>query len=147
MSGKVEEQIQLALVQYIRYQYPDVLFRSDAAGFKLSVGQAKKMKALNGGIRAWPDLFLAKPKLQQSKDGFPIYTHGLFLELKKDGTKILKKDGELVADKHIREQAKVLRLLERAGYQASFAVGFNQAKQIIDEYIGRKKGGVDIVEF
>ena len=147
MSSNAEEQIQLALVQYIRYQYPDVLFRSDAAGFKLSVGQAKKMKALNGGIRAWPDLFIAKPKLMQSKDGLPIYTHGLFLELKKDGTKILKKDGELVADKHIREQAKILRLLERRGYQASFAVGFEQAKQIIDEYIGRKKGGVDIVEF
>jgi hypothetical protein len=147
MSSKAEEQIQLALVQYIRYQYPDVLFRSDAAGFKLSVGQAKKMKALNGGIRAWPDLFLAKPKLMQSKDGLPVFKHGLFLELKKDGTKILKKDGELVADKHIREQAKVLRLLERRGYQAQFAVGFNQAKQIIDEYIGRKKGGVDIVEF
>lgn len=147
MSSKAEEQIQLAIVNYLRYQYPDVLFRSDAAGFKLSVGQAKKMKALNGGIRAWPDLFIAKPKLMQSKDGLPIFKHGLFLELKKDGTKILKKDGELVADKHIREQAKVLRLLERAGYQAQFAVGFNQAKQIIDEYIGRKKGGVDIVEF
>lgn len=147
MSGRVEEQIQLALVQYIRYQYPDVLFRSDAAGFKLSVGQAKKMKVLNGGIRAWPDLFIAKPKLMQGKDGLPIFKHGLFIELKKDGTKILKKDGDLIADKHIREQAKVLRLLERAGYQASFAVGFEQAKQIVDDYIGRKKGGADIVEF
>lgn len=147
MSSKVEEQIQLALVQYIRYQYPDILFRSDAAGFKLSVGQAKKMKALNGGIRAWPDLFIAKPKLQQSKDGLPIFKHGLFLEIKKEGTKILKKDGELVADKHIREQAKMLQALERRGYRAMFAVGYEQAKQIIDEYIGRKKGGVDIVEF
>lgn len=147
MSGKAEEQIQLALVQYIRYQYPDILFRSDAAGFKLSVGQAKKMKALNGGIRAWPDLFIAKPKLQQSKDGLPIYTHGLFLEIKKEGTKILKKDGSYVADKHIREQAKMLQALERRGYRAMFAVGFEQAKQIIDEYIGRKKGGADIVEF
>ena len=105
MSSKAEEQIQLAIVNYIRYQYPDVLFRSDAAGFKLSVGQAKKMKALNGGIRAWPDLFIAKPKLRQTKDGLPAFTHGLFIELKKDGTKILKKDGSYVADKHIREQA------------------------------------------
>lgn len=147
MASKAEEQIQLALVQYIRYQYPDVLFRSDAAGFKLSVGQAKKMKALNGSIRAWPDLFIAKPKLRQTKDGLPAFTHGLFLELKKDGTKILKKDGSYVADKHIREQAKVLEALERAGYQAQFAVGYEQAKQIIDDYIGRKKEGVDIVEF
>ena len=147
MSGRAEELIQLALVQYIRYQYPDVLFRSDAAGFRLSVGQAKKMKALNGGIRAWPDLFIAKPKLQQSKDGMPVYTHGLFLEIKKEGTKILKKDGSYVADKHIREQAKMLQALERRGYRAMFAVGIEQAKNIIDEYIGRKKGGADIVEF
>lgn len=147
MASKAEENIQLALVQYLRYQYPDVLFRSDAAGFKLSVGQAKKMKALNGGIRAWPDIFIAKPKLQQSKDGMPVYTHGLFLELKKEGTKILKKDGDLVADKHIREQAKMLQALERRGYRAMFAVGYEQAKQIVDEYIGRKKGGADIVEF
>lgn len=123
MSSKAEEQIQLAIVNYLRYQYPDVLFRSDAAGFKLSVGQAKKMKALNGGIRAWPDLFIAKPKLRQTKDG------------------------SYVADNHIREQAKILQALERRGYQASFAVGFEQAKRIIDDYIGRKKGGADIIEF
>lgn len=147
MSSKAEEQIQLAIVNYIRYQYPDVIFRSDAGGIKLTAGQARKMAALNGNIRGYPDLFIAKPKLRQTKDGLPAFTHGLFIELKKDGTKILKKDGSYVADKHIREQAKILQALERAGYQASFAVGYEQAKRIIDDYIGRKKGGADIIEF
>lgn len=145
--SKVEEGIQLALTRYIRVQYPDVIFRSDAGGIKLTAGQARKMAALNGNMRGYPDLFIAKPKLTQSKDGLPVFKHGLFLELKKDGTRILKKDGSYVADEHIMEQAKMLEKLERLGYQAQFAVGFEQAKQIIDEYIGRKKGGEDIVEF
>ena len=135
------------IADYIKVRYPDVIYRFDlAADLKLSIGQAKKHKRLQR-FRGYPDLFVAKPKLQQSKDGMPVYTHGLFLEIKKEGTKILKKDGELVADKHIREQAKMLQALERRGYRAMFAVGYEQAKQIIDEYIGRKKGGADIVEF
>lgn len=143
MSSKAEEQIQLAIVNYIRYQYPDVLFRSDAAGFKLSVGQAKKMKALNGGIRAWPDLFIAKPKLRQTKDGLPAFTHGLFIELKKDGTKILKKDGTLVTDEHIREQFDMLHDLRARGYAAEFACGFDEAKKLIDDYMKGRYAHVD----
>lgn len=142
-----EHELYVLIADYLRLQYPDIIYRFDlAADLKLSIGQAKKHKRLQR-FRGYPDLFIAKPKLQQSKDGMPIYTHGLFLEIKKEGTKILKKDGELVADKHIREQAKMLQALERRGYRAMFAVGYEQAKQIIDEYIGRKKGGADIVEF
>lgn len=126
MSSKAEEQIQLAIVNYIRYQYPDVLFRSDAAGFKLSVGQAKKMKALNGGIRAWPDLFIAEPKGKYS---------GLFLEIKKDGVRIFKQDGTLVSDEHIREQFDMLADLRQRGYAAEFAIGFEGAKKLIDDYL------------
>lgn len=142
-----EHELYVLIADYLRLQYPDIIYRFDlAADLKLSIGQAKKHKRLQR-FRGYPDLFIAKPKLQQSKDGMPVYTHGLFLEIKKEGTKILKKDGELVADKHIREQAKMLQALERRGYRAMFAVGYEQAKQIIDEYIGRKKGGADIVEF
>ena len=126
MSGKAEEQIQLALVQYLRYQYPDVLFRSDAAGFKLSVGQAKKMKELNGGIRAWPDIFIAEPRGDY---------YALFIELKREGTRIFKKDGALVADEHIREQYDMLHDLRRKGYAAEFACGFDEAKKLIDDYM------------
>lgn len=66
---------------------------------------------------------------------------GLMIELKRDGTRILKKDGTVVADAHIREQMEVLRELERRGYKACFAVGFDQAKQIIDEYLGGSATG------
>lgn len=61
---------------------------------------------------------------------------GLMIELKRDGTRILKRDGSLVADGHIREQQALLAELEKRGYKACFAIGFDQAKQIIDEYLG-----------
>lgn len=143
-----EYEIQVQVAGYLRLQYPDVIFHSDfGSGVKLSMGQAVKQKRINGGRRSFPDMFIAKPKLQIDKEGNPYYTHGLFIELKKDGTRILKKDGSVVSDQHIREQMKMLQDLERNGYRAQFAVGFNQAKRIIDDYIGRKKGEVDIVEF
>lgn len=140
-----ELDLQAQVADYIRLQYPDVIFHSDfGSGIKLTMGQAIKQKRLNGGRRSWPDMFIAKAKLMQTKDGLPFVKHGLFLELKKDGVRILKRDGSLVADEHIREQAKMLQALERNGYEARFAVGFDQAKQIIDNYIGRKKKDVDI---
>lgn len=143
----LEHELYIMIADYLRLQYPDVIYRFDlAADLKLSIGQARKHKRLQR-FRGFPDLFIARAKLVQTKDGLPAVTHGLFIELKREGTKILRKDGRLVSDAHIREQAKMLQALEREGYRAQFAVGFEQAKQIIDDYIGRKKGGVDIVEF
>lgn len=140
-----EIDLQAQVADYLRLQYPDVIFHSDfGSGIKLTMGQAIKQKRLNGGRRSWPDMFVAKAKLMQTKDGMPFIKHGLFLELKKDGVRILKRDGSYVADEHIREQAKMLESLECEGYEARFAVGFDQAKQIIDDYIGRKKKDADI---
>ncbi|MBR3207726.1 MAG: hypothetical protein IKF58_15135 [Bacillus sp. (in: Bacteria)] len=136
-----EAQLQEQVAQYIRLQYPDVLFHSDfGSGIKMTKGQAIKQKRQNGGIRGWPDMFIAEP-LGYVGERYPdsaagqMETAGLFLELKKEGTRIKKKNGEW-ASEHIAEQALVLEKLEKRGYVARFAVGFNEAKQIIDEYIG-----------
>lgn len=126
-----ESTLQAHVADYIRLQYPKVLFHSDfGSGIKLTPGQATKQKRQNGGRRAWPDMFIAEPRGVNA---------GLFIELKRDGTRILKKNGELVADEHIREQNEVLRELAKRGYSAWFAVGFDQAKEIIDNYLRGKK--------
>ena len=57
-----------------------------------------------------------------------------FNYIKKEGTRIKKKNGEW-ASKHIDEQAEVLERLEFRGYRAVFAVGFDEAKEVIDEYL------------
>lgn len=127
-----ESTLQCHVADYLRLQYPHVLFHSDyGSGIKLTPGQAAKQKRQNGGRRAWPDMFIACVRTIGDR-----YYHGLFLELKREGTRILKKDGTLVADQHVREQHALLVELEKRGYAARFAVGFDQAKQIIDEYLG-----------
>ena len=134
-----ELEVQIQVADYLRLRYPDVLFHSDyGSGLRLTPGQAIKQKRLQGGRRSWPDMFIAKPKLTM-QDDMPIYMHGLFIELKKAGTHIYKRNGGLVADPHIREQAKMLRELEQTGYMAVFACGFDEAKEIIDEYLGGPK--------
>lgn len=59
---------------------------------------------------------------------------GLMIELKRENTRLKKKNGEWASD-HIAEQAKMLARLTEKGYRAEFAVGFDEAKRIIDEYL------------
>ena len=129
-----ESELQIAVADYLRLQYPEVIFHSDfGSGIKLTKGQAIKQKRQNGGRRAWPDLFIAEPVFKEDCTG----CYGLFIELKKDGTRLKKKNGEWASD-HIAEQAEMLERLELRGYRAMFAVGFDEAKKIIDLYFKGK---------
>lgn len=120
-----EEYLHLQVCDYLRYKYPNVIFRTDfGAGIKLTFGQAVKHKRLQSG-RAYPDLFIAEPMKGK---------HGLFIELKREGTRVYLKNGKLSTQKHIQEQAQVLNQLNERGYKAVFAVGYNQAIKIIDDY-------------
>lgn len=137
-----ESDLQVMVADYIRTQYPKVIFHSDfGSGIKLTMGQAAKQKRQNGGRRAWPDMFIAEPVAFPFRDdeGMVKITKsrvyaGLFIELKKEGTRLFKKDGNW-ASEHIAEQADLLDRLEFRGYKAVFAVGFDEAKSIIDEYL------------
>ena len=60
--------------------------------------------------------------------------HGLMIELKKAGTRIYKKDGTLVA----RGILELLTAWRNKAYMAEFACGFDEAKEIIDRYLGGK---------
>ena len=133
--GVTEAVLQQQVADYLRLQYPNVLFHSDfGSGIKLTMGQAVKQKRQNGGRRAWPDMFIAEPMPRCVDGSWNHEYNGLFIELKKEGTRIKKKNGEW-ASKHIDEQAEVLERLEFRGYRAVFAVGFDEAKEIIDEYL------------
>lgn len=135
-----ESELQVLVADYIRVRYPDTLFHSDfGSGIKLTPGQAMKQKRQNGGRRAWPDMFIAEPQLNTN---ILKISGGLFLELKKDGTRLKKKNGEWAND-HIAEQALVLEELRKRGYAAEFAVGFDQAKELIDKYLGVTKDGME----
>ena len=122
-----EAQVHEQVADYLRLQYPDVLFHSDfGSGVKLTIQQAIRQKRLNGGRRSWPDIFIADDGGKKAL--------GLFIELKKEGERIYKRDGS-PASEHIAEQlANGIELMKR-GYKFTFAVGFEEAKKAIDNYM------------
>lgn len=128
MSEQIEH---IKLCQYIKQTYPDVIFLSDMSGINLTMShstknwgkihQMKQMRSSNG----IPDLIVLAPR-----NGY----HGLCIELKKTGEKIYKKDGITLKDAHLQEQWEVLCKLEDCGYYAKFAIGFENAKELVDYY-------------
>lgn len=113
------------LADYLVVRYPKVIFHSDfGSGVKLSFYQANLQKRQKWRKESVASIFIAKPCDEYA---------GLFIELKRDGARIKKRDGSYTSD-HIAEQAKFLSLLEDQGYLAVFAVGFDEARRVIDSY-------------
>lgn len=120
MKGKIkgkkkEEKIQIRVCEYIKENYPDVIFQSDlASGMKLPIwiaAMAKKMRSSKG----LPDMMIFEPRGGYS---------GLCIELKAEDTVIKTRKGEYVSNDHIKEQAEILSRLSLKGYRAVFAVGY-----------------------
>jgi hypothetical protein len=125
-KGKKEESLQIMVAEYLRVKYPDVIFSSDfAAGCKLTIGQAVRNKKMQCG-KKYPDMFIAEPVRGYS---------GLYLELKKEGTKVFKADGTLYANEHLKAQYETLQALRAKGYKAVFAIGYDSAIRIIQNYM------------
>lgn len=134
MRSQAEYNTCKAIAQYLRLQYPNVIFHFDLAGLNLSRAQAGMMKAIQGG-RGWPDLFIAETKsIAEDLETESAYYNGLFIEVKKEGTVLWKTKGGPASD-HIREQIDILNDLESKGYKADFGIGFDDCKKIIDGYL------------
>ena len=127
---KKEEEIHLRVCDYLRKNYPDVIFRTDfSSGMKMTPGQAAKHKKFQKS-RAWPDLFIAESN---------NFASGLFLEIKAENVIVFKKNGKIRRNKHLIEQDKMLKELRKKGYRARFAIGYNQAIFEIQQYLGEPK--------
>ena len=121
-----EHQLYELIATFLRLQYPKVIYRFDlAADLKLTAGQAAKHKRLHPR-RGYPDLFIAHPVGKY---------HGMYLELKKDGTRLRKRNGDF-ASEHIKEQWEMLGALTLRGYKAEFAIGYDDAIAQIKAYLG-----------
>jgi hypothetical protein len=120
-----EKSLHKAVCDYLRYQYQGILFNSDLAGsMKLTIGQSTAMKSLRSD-RGFPDVTIYEPKGNY---------HGLFIELKKEGETVINKKG-FPATPHLAEQFLIIERLKLKGYRAEFAIGFDEAKKLIDEYL------------
>jgi len=115
------------IAYYMKLQYPHVLYRFDMAGLNLSKAQAGQNKAIQCG-KGYPDLTVL-----EKRNGFGA----LFIEIKPEGTKLYKHNGE-PATPHIAEQLNYLLELRKRGYCIAFGVGFDNVKNLIDNYLNSK---------
>jgi len=123
---KQEESLQIAVSKYLKLQYPDVIFTSESSGIRLTMGQAVKAKKCRSDAKL-PDMMIFEARGDYS---------GLLIELKVKPVTL--KDGSLNKDKHVQAQYKMLKRLQIKGYCAFFAVGFEVAKKLIDDYMKLK---------
>lgn len=123
MSESKEQQL---LVQWFRYQYPDkIIFAIPNAQL---AGASRLQKYKNEGLLPGvSDLFIAVPT--HSLQGFGEKNNayaGLFLEMKDKGmTQCSLRDN----------QKQFMEDVEKAGYKACWAAGFEEAKEIIEDYL------------
>lgn len=125
MKNQPEYQLQKQICEYLRVQYPDVLFLSDTvASVRLTIPQQMRNKAIQKNGFACPDLIILEPR-----KGF----NGLFIELKVKSP--FKKNGELLKSDHLHRQQKTIDDLNEKGYSSMFSCGFEMTKTIIDNYL------------
>ena len=120
-----EKDLQKMVCDYLKAQYPKVLFNSDMAGaMKLTIGQAVQISKLRSN-KGYPDLAIYEPRGEYN---------GLFIELKKEGEVLYKKNGEAITE-HVQEQINCINLLKAKGYYAIMCIGFDETKMAIDLYL------------
>lgn len=128
MSKKQPEyDLQVAVCNYLSYQYSSVLYLSDTiASLKLTPAQANRNKKIQKFGFSCPDVLILEPR-----NGYS----GLFIELKVDTP--FKKDGEIKASKddHLKNQLQAINQLKEKGYFAVFSWSFEMTKEIIDNYL------------
>lgn len=118
---------QKLFIKWLRLQHPNLIVIVSIGGIKLTLPQVMNQKAL-GLTKGIPDIFIAEPNGKYC---------GLFIELKKSGTKLKTKKGTWI-NEHIEIQAEMIEKLKARGYYATFCIGFEEAKNIIDNYLNNK---------
>ena len=140
LNLKGEALLYFRISQFMKRHYPNVIYRFDVeAGLHARIrGEKSKpmvtlLKQLVGRLKwsyghekGYPDLFIAHPANGRG---------GLYLELKREGARIHKKNGDFVSE-HVERQALYLERLRDAGYGAFFAVG-DEVFNVLEDYLGK----------
>lgn len=124
-----EKIIHQQVCSYLDLQYPNVIYTSDPSGMRVSIGLRVELKKKRCKKYKIPDLIILHPS-----DNY----HGLVIEIKKDGEKLIDKSGEFKKG-HVSEQANTICELMKLGYCAMFGIGFEHCKKLIDDYLTTKQ--------
>jgi hypothetical protein len=127
MKQQPEYYLQKCVCEFLRIQYPKVLFLSDTiASLRLTIPQQVRNKAIQKNGFNCPDLLILQPNETYK---------GLFIELKV--LTPFKKDGELKAsaNDHLLNQWNTIQDLNQLGYFSCFSWGLEMTINIINLYI------------
>ena len=124
-----ETRIQVAVANYLKYKWPDVLFTIAPSGNKLAYKKGAQFKAM-GYKAGTPDLMVFEPR-QQFFQSFPSCSgpgemriwHGLFLELKTENGKLQD------------SQKDFIKALDARNYVAQVCYGYNKAIAALEGYL------------
>ena len=94
----------------------------------MSKFQAGRVSALNGGVKGWPDLFIAEPRGPFA---------GLYVELKKNRDEVYRKDGAMRKSPHLERQVEIHGMLRERGYAVEWGFGVIDACKKIEAYLGQ----------
>ena len=119
-----EAQEQKKVIEYVQVRYPHIYLKADISGVNVGAIKGRILKSL-GNTKSHPDITIFEPK-----NGY----NGLLIELKKTGINLKNKLGKW-AKPHYEAQAETINILNKRGYYATFAIGFTDAKNIIDKYL------------
>tara|TARA_R110000744_G_scaffold183983_1_gene303384 strand:- start:47 stop:421 length:375 start_codon:yes stop_codon:yes gene_type:complete len=119
-----EEEVQKAVVKYLKLRYPKVRYCASLGGIRTSFKQAVKAKA-TGYVKGFPDLQICMPTEKRGIGGGGY--HGLFLEIKKDKKSYPTK-----------EQKEWVAYLNSVGYYAKVTKGIDECIETIDDYLNNK---------
>jgi hypothetical protein len=115
-----ERDIQKAIVNYIKLQYPNLLYCASAGGLRTSIKQARMMKA-TGYKKGFPDLAIFEPI--ETENSFLNFYFGLFLEIKTKKGRATKEQKWWCDELNVRN------------YYCKIVYGFEEAKETIDLYL------------
>lgn len=139
IHARNEEELHMAIVEYIRLKHPDHFpwCHSDMSGFRVGIKARVKLGTMKHS-RGFPDLVIYTQGWCQESTICRVKTRGLALEIKHQDArpKPYLKDGSLSRDIHIQEQASWLGQFESLGFMSYFVVGFEAARHKIDAYTG-----------
>lgn len=107
-----EDDLQILVMNYLRYQYPNALFFHTPNGGYRNPLEAKKMKRM-GVLPGVPDIIIANPNKN---------FNGLCIELK------------IKPNKPTENQLEVIGKFENIKWKVNVCYDFDSAKETIDNY-------------
>lgn len=126
----LEHDIYKQVARHMNLYYQGTPWHFDPAGVHTTSQYYRSLYKTINPDAGFPDLVV----LQRSHPNFGEYA-ALFVEIKEAGVTIKKRDGSLVADPHIRDQATWIQQLNAKGYYACFATGWPSVQEVLDSYL------------